>query len=59
MSSFEEERDRNVSAGGIVMIVIASIGVLTAITTILCLFITSKRRSHVNSRLEVRSHGYK
>uniref|UniRef100_A0AC34RI59 Uncharacterized protein n=1 Tax=Panagrolaimus sp. JU765 TaxID=591449 RepID=A0AC34RI59_9BILA len=52
MSDIENHYDRTVSAGGIVMIVIASVGVLTAVTTIACLFVTSKKRSRVNARLE-------
>uniref|UniRef100_A0AC34FJA9 Uncharacterized protein n=1 Tax=Panagrolaimus sp. ES5 TaxID=591445 RepID=A0AC34FJA9_9BILA len=47
-----ERFDHSLSAGGIVMIVIAAIGVLTAFTTIICLFVTSKKRSRVNQRLE-------
>lgn len=48
-----ERFDHSLSAGGIIMIVIAAIGVLTAFTTIICLFVTSKKRSRVNQRLEV------
>ncbi|KAE9550367.1 hypothetical protein FO519_006427 [Halicephalobus sp. NKZ332] len=52
MSDLEDNYNRTVSGGGIAMIVIASLGVLTVITTIICLFVTSKKRIRVDSRLQ-------
>uniref|UniRef100_A0A7E4ZRF6 Glycoprotein n=1 Tax=Panagrellus redivivus TaxID=6233 RepID=A0A7E4ZRF6_PANRE len=53
MGDFGEGVDygSSVSAGGIVMIIIAAVGVLTAFTTVICLFVTSKKRTQINGRL--------
>lgn len=52
---YEENEKGSIRPDGIVMIVLASIGILIVVTTITCLFVTSKKRNRVESRLEVRT----
>jgi hypothetical protein len=41
------------SSGGIVMIIIAGVGILTAFTTIMCMFIMARKRATTESRIQV------